>query len=375
MKQSGSPLPHVVILGSRGIPNKVGGFETFAEVLALHLVASGWRVTVMSQSESGWSKSESAWRGIEIVEVPSLLPEPLGALLYDCRSIWHAVRSADLILSLGYNTGFLCVLTRIMGVPNIVNMDGIEYRREKWPKPIKAWFWVNERIAATQADHLIADNPGIYDHLARARIGKGMTMIAYGSERVDHAPVQPVEERGLATGKYLSLVARLEPENSILQIVEAYSAAPREHPLVVVGPFDPDSNHYHSALAAAASTDVRFIGAIYDRGVVQSLRFHSLLYLHGHRVGGTNPSLVEALGTGSAIVAHDNVYNRWVIGEAGEYFRDADDCMRIIDALLGDDAKIRKMKVSSRDRHSTAFTWDPHLSAYDRLLRSELPSA
>ncbi len=362
--------PHVAIVGSRGIPNRVGGFETFAEILAQDLVDKGWRVTVICEGTGRFRKRSDSWRGIDLLEIPPVLPEPAGALVYDCRAMLDTVRRADVVLLLGYNTGFLCALTRIARVPCVVNMDGIEYRREKWSKPIKAWFWANERLAARLGNHLIADNPAIYDHLARSSTVRKLSMIAYGSDLIETASEQIVRDHGLLPQSYVSLIARLEPENSTLEIVRAYSAAERAHPLVVVGPLDPDTNDYHAELVAAGSPDVRFLGAIYDREAVQALRFHSLAYVHGHRVGGTNPSLVEALATGSAIVAHDNVFNRWVLGDVAEYFGDSADCVDILERLLNDSAHSESMRRATRARHLAQFTWGTHLEAYDRLLRA-----
>ena len=117
------------------------------------------------------------------------------------------------------------------------------------------------------------------------------------------------------------MIARAEPENSILEVVQAWSRKPRGCKLVVLGKYEA-GHAYQRAVQAAASAEVVFPGAVYEKPVVQALRFHARFYVHEHQVGGTNPSLVESLGTGNAVLAHDNAYNRWVAGDAGVYFAD-----------------------------------------------------
>jgi len=165
----------------------------------------------------------------------------------------------------------------------------------------------------------VADHPQIKLHLQSRVAAAKVTTILYGADAVSFAPVEPVQALGLEPGRFMTLIARAEAENSLLEIVQGFSAKPRGMQLVVLGNYQ-DSNAYHRAMKAAASDEVRFVSAIYDKTVVQALRFHSAAYVHGHQVGGTNPSLVEALGAGNAVVAHDNRFNRWVAGDGAVYF-------------------------------------------------------
>jgi len=130
-------------------------------------------------------------------------------------------------------------------------------------------------------------------------------------------------------------------------------------------------NAYHRAVRAAAEAapaEVRLLGAIYNRPVVQSLRVHSLAYVHGHRVGGTNPSLVEALGAGNAVIAHDNRFNRWVLGENARYFASADDLASVFDVLLGDTGALAAMREGCVARFEHTFTWPIILADYEAML-------
>lgn len=134
-----------------------------------------------------------------------------------------------------------------------------------------------------------------------------------------------------------------------------------------------DNNAYHRAVKAAASNEVRFVGAIYDKAVVQALRVHSASYVHGHQVGGTNPSLVEALGAGNAVVAHDNRFNRWVADKSAMYFSGADSFARWMDELVDNPAGLENLRQHALIRFKEAFTWPDVLEQYEALLTWYLP--
>lgn len=364
--------PALRILGIRGVPAAHGGFETFAERLALHLVARGWRVVVYCQRDGRGPLAHDHWQGVERVHVPVAQRGALGTMVFDARAIRHAARHRDLCLTLGYNTALFCAWLRLHGVPNLINMDGIEWSRAKWSVPARAWLWLNERAGCRLGDHLVADHPEIARHLGTRTAATRITTIAYGADRVLDAPTAPVRALGLEPGGYLMLVARPEPENSILEVVEGFSRRPRGLPLVVLGRYDP-ADPYHRRVQQCAGTEVRFVGAIYERATLQALRRHALAYVHGHRVGGTNPSLVEALGAGNAVLAHDNRFNRWVAGAAGAWFTDADGFDTQLTALLADPGRLAALRHAARARFEQAFTWPAILAEYETLLRAWLP--
>lgn len=372
MEQAAQPKPVLRILGTRGVPAAHGGFETFAEQLALHLVAQGWRVVVYCQEEGRGPWVQDVWQGVERVRIPVAGNGAKSTIVFDWLATRHAARQRELCLTLGYNTALFCALLRVKGVPNLINMDGIEWSRAKWGPLAKSWFWLNDWAGCWLGDHLVADHPEIKAHLAtRVRADK-ITTIAYGAERIAAADEAPVRALGLQPGQYLTLIARPEPENSILEVVSAFSRQRRGVRLAVLGNYVPEQA-YHQAVKAAASDEVRFLGAIYDKTVVQALRFHSLAYVHGHQVGGTNPSLVEALGASNAVIAHDNRFNRWVAGEGARYFDSVAGLDALLGELLADPAALAAMRAASRARFEAALTWPKILGAYEQLLRGWLP--
>ncbi|MGJ7562525.1 DUF1972 domain-containing protein [Variovorax sp. GB1R11] len=361
------------ILGTRGLPARHGGFETFAESLAEYLVKRGWRVIVYCQEQGSGGIYFDEWNSIERVHIPVKGDGPFGTILFDWLATADAARNSDLCLTLGYNTAIFCTLLRIASVPNVINMDGIEWRRKKWGPAAKLWFWMNDWAGCWLGNHLIADHPEIKKHLSTRVDSKKITTIAYGSAQILDADAHEVQKRGLECGQYLTVIARPEPENSLYEIVSGFSKKNRGLKLAVLGNYE-DSDPYHRKVKAAASKEVIFLGAIYDKAAVNALRFYSAAYVHGHQVGGTNPSLVEALGAGNPVIAHDNKFNRWVAGTRAKYFVDDTDFCELLDALSKNPDLLKDMKNESRLRHEVEFTWPSVLSQYEKILMDYLPA-
>lgn len=360
---------HLQILGIRGIPGQHGGFETFAEYLAPYLVGRGWDVTVYCQSidaEAG-GITEDVWRGVRRITIPVRSDDAYGSLVFDRKSIQLASRRPGLCLVLGYNTAILTLLLRARGKTFVTNMDGIEWKRAKWSLPFKAWFYLNDWIGSLVSHHLIADHPRISEHLSRRTRPRHITMIPYGAEPIEAADPAPLARLGVAPGQYLLAICRPEPENLMLELVRAFSSARRGRKFVVLGHYAED-NPYHRAVRQAASDEVIFPGAIYEKAVVRALRLHARAYVHGHTVGGTNPSLVEALGAGNAVIAHDNPFNRWVAGEGQFYFADEGTCAERMALALKDEGRLAFARVRARARFEAHFTWENILGQYEALL-------
>jgi glycosyltransferase involved in cell wall biosynthesis len=355
------------ILGTRGVPAAHGGFETFAERFALHMVEAGWRVTVYCQSDDGPpGPSEDEWRGVRRVTFTAG-SGALGTMSFDLRAVLHAMKERGVMLALGYNTAIFSALLRLRGHPLLTNMDGIEWKRAKWPWHGRIWLYLNERIGALSSTKLIADHPEIANHLSRMRSENDIVMLPYGADRIETASEAPVLELGLEPGRYFLSIGRCEPENNILTMIRAFASKPREFKFVCLGKLQPETNAYHREVTQAGAGRVVFPGAIYEQEKVQALRFHAAAYCHGHSVGGTNPSLVEALGAGNAVVAHKNPYNYWVLGEDQIYFTDDDDCSAAFDLIEVDHDQRRRAQASARRRFDSTFTWEPILRAYASL--------
>lgn len=368
---------HLNILGIRGVPAAHGGFETFAQGLALYLTKRGWTVNIYCQHDSRdcnapENGTQDVWEGVNRTHIVVDGEGPFATVKFDLACTVNVLRRPGVDLVLGYNTAIFALLQRVSGRTVFMNMDGIEWRRDKWGKLAKVWFWLNEFIGSHFCNP-IADHPEIKVHLER-HWAKNISVIPYGSEKISDVSVLATEKYDLIPQNYIVSIARIEPENSIFEIVSTFSKKSRPTKLVVLGNFRKD-NPYHQSILDSASKDVVFLGAVYDKSLLRSLRFHAKAYIHGHQVGGTNPSLVEALGAGNAVIAHDNRFNRWVAGPFQFYFHDEEsleDCLTAI--VANNDARLEIARASSRTLHNANFTLDGIHHQYEQLL-SGLQSA
>lgn len=362
---------NLIITGIRGVPAAHGGFETFAENLAVFLVNKGWCVTVYCQESTNVHTEtfETDWKGVRRVHIPVSGDGAKATVIFDFFSVLHASKQKGTVLTLGYNTAVFNLLFRFKGKNNLINMDGIEWKRDKWTWYERTWLYLNERAGCLFGNHLIADHPEIQNHLqTRVSLSK-ISMIPYGARCVDDSDVSVLSEYGLEPGRYALIIARPEPENSILEIVSAFSSRTRHITLVVLGVYS-HSNSYQSMVLTASNDEVKFVGAVYDHAQLDALRHNSCFYIHGHTVGGTNPSLIEALGAGQAVLAHDNKFNRWVAGVGAAYFNGQEECDIQISRLLSNTVLLREMSEYSRSRYVECFTWDIVLQEYeDELLK------
>ena len=340
------------------------------------MVSREHQVTVYCQAPPNQPEFSEMWCGIRRV-VLSEAEGPKGTVRFDLRSALEASRHPEAtLLTLGYNTAVFSIIHRLRKLHTLMNMDGIEWRRQKWTPLQRLWLRINEWCGAHFSDHLIADHPVIGQHLAQFTRKEKITVIPYGADAVTHAPVEPLERFSLRPGEYYILIARPEPENSLLEIIQAYTQAPRRFPLLVLGHFRPEQNPYHAkVLDTAKAGNVLFPGAIYDANIVKSLRFHATAYMHGHQVGGTNPSLVEAMAVGNAVIAHSNPYNRWVAGENARYFHDVGSLVDHLDAIEADSSLLDSMRAGSVSRHAKCFTRELVLGAYEELLMGRQAAA
>ncbi len=360
----------LAILGTRGLPARYGGFETFAEELGVGLAAAGVEVTVYCEAADG--ERPSHYRGVRLVHVPAPRLGPLTTVLYDLRCLWHARRGHDVVYMLGYGAAVFCFLPRLWGARVWINMDGVEWARAKWGRVAKAWFLAMEALSTRTPTRLIADAEGIRAHLqARHRRLPPCSVIPYGAHLVEAPPdPAPVRDLGLEPGTYYLIVCRLEPENHVLELLQGFARLPGTATLAVLGDHG-TGTPYVARLLAVEHPRIRLLGTIYDATRLQALRYHCRAYLHGHSVGGTNPSLLESLACGNPVLAHDNSFNREVAAAAAQYFSGAEDVAVSLAQLEADPEARQKMATAARERIRTAYTWPAIVRSYLELLEQE----
>jgi glycosyltransferase involved in cell wall biosynthesis len=313
----------LAIIGTDGLPARYGGFETFAMEVSPRIAALGHEVLVVGSSV-GRGTGETAPAGVSLRNLP-LRANGVASIPFDLASFASVCRWADAVLLLGVSAGpFVPVMRRLTRGGNLlVNVDGLESRREKWSRLGRRYLAAAEALAIRGARHVIADNDAIAD-IIREVHGHSSTIIAYGNDHV--LPIDP-EARGqilrarfgLEAGRYLLTIARIEPENNIEMMIRA---VPADHPVpyAILGNFA--GSPYGQALMAryADHPAIRFLPATYDPLALAALRSGCHGYLHGHSVGGTNPSLVEILPYGRPVLAFDCAFNRCTLDDQGAYF-------------------------------------------------------
>jgi len=356
----------VAILGSRGIPANYGGFETFAEELSVRLVQQGIDVTVYCE---GSHDNRDTYKSVTRVfrTVPQLGAG--GRLLFDVKCLWDARHKYDVVYMLGYGAGLFCFIPRIWGTQVWINMDGVEWARPKWSWLARVWLKMMEAVAMWTPNRIVADAEAIKLNLAQ-RYSRMPTysVIPYGAHLVNTPPpVSVLDEWSVEPYGYYLVVCRLVPENHLREIIEGYIASLSMLPLLVVGNRQ-SGTQYVNDLLALTNERVRFVGTVYNQNKLQALRCYSRAYFHGHSMGGTNPSLLEAMGCGNVIIAHENPFNREVAGEAATYFSSAQDIPALLEKLDADEAETLRMKGAAKNRVATTYTWDAIVKAYLDLI-------
>jgi glycosyltransferase involved in cell wall biosynthesis len=358
----------IAILGTRGIPARYGGFETFAEKLAIGL--SEHRIEVTVFCESGGSPVPDSFEGVKLRYVSAPALGPLQTILYDARCLWMARNQYDVVYMLGYGAALFCLIPRLWKTRVWINPDGLEWARAKWGIAARTYFRLMEWTCLRVATRIIADASAIADSLV-SRHGKlpDCSVIPYGCEIIESTPsAEPLSEWGLVKNCYYLVVCRLEPENHVLEMLLAFQKSRSSKQLIVVG------NHlyrtkYVRQLCAVQDMRIRMIGPQYDQTKLKALRFHSFAYLHGHSVGGTNPSLLEAMGCGNLIFAHRNPFNLETLGPCGFYFENSTELARSIDRAEGGDPDLVNLKEAARARARANYRWPDIVSKYLILLK------
>jgi len=352
-------------VGARGIPAHYGGFETFAEQLAVRLVERGHEVTVFCE------KAEDAvddYRGVKLRQVAARELGPLTTVIYDAACLWQARSSFDVIYMLGYGSSAFCWVPRMWGTKVWINMDGLEWARGKWGRIARSYLRVAETIAMWTPDRIIADAAAIKENLeSRHPRLPPCDVIPYGCEIVCEAPAEELKGLGVSPRDYYLVVCRFEPENMIREIIEGFLSSDSQARLVLVGDYMRRSAYVES-LRKYKTDRLLFTGPVYEKARIQALRYFCRAYLHGHSVGGTNPSLLEAMGCGNAVIANDNPFNREVLGDAGFFFsspKDVAGCIGRVDSGAAEVAEVRTRVV---ERVKQFYTWERITDYYCELI-------
>ena len=353
----------IALLGTRGVPARYGGFETAAEEIGARLVERGHEVVVYCRNP-GQTRTE--YRGMRLVNLPALRARTLETLSHTGLSVGHAILRSrpDVIVMFNPANSPYLPLLGLAGIPTAVHFDGLDWKRAKWAGLGSRYYRAAARASVRLADELIADSRVISDYVRRA-YRRPTTYLPYGAPIIPRASDR-LPDIGLSAGAYHLVVARLEPENNIDIIVEGHRRSGSNRTLAVVGSA-PYSDAYVRRIRGLADDRVRFLGAIWDQRLLDQLYANSVTYLHGHSVGGTNPSLLRAMGAGAPAIVYDVSFNREVTAEHARFFRDADGVAASIRGDEEDPDGAAARGAAGRARAAANYDWDAVAAGYEAL--------
>ncbi|MCZ2804094.1 DUF1972 domain-containing protein [Modestobacter sp. VKM Ac-2983] len=357
----------IALVGTRGVPARYGGFETAVEEVGRRLAEAGHDVVVYCRTTTGGPRP-ATHLGMRLVHLPALRRRSLETLSHTGLSVAHLLthRVDAAIVFNAANAPWLPLL-RAARIPVATHVDGLEWKRAKWGGIGKRYYRVVEALSVRWSDALIADAQGIADYY-RDEFAAPTEQIAYGAPKTDGAGSDRLAAVDLTPGGYHLVVARFEPENHVDVIVDGYRRSDAELPLVVVGSA-PYADDYTRRVHALADGRVRFLGGVWDQELLDQLYVNCATYLHGHSVGGTNPSLLRALGAGAATIAYDVSFNREVLESSGRYFRTPGDVTTALHEAEDEPEKLRRRGKRAR-LLAARYDWDHVASRYEELCRS-----
>ncbi|WP_285650471.1 DUF1972 domain-containing protein [Allomuricauda sp. NBRC 101325] len=354
----------LAIIGTRGIPNHHGGFEQFAEYFSVYTAEKGHEVIVYNSNLHPYKKC--SYKGVQIIHCkdPENKLGTAGQFIYDLNCILDVrSRNVDVILQLGYTSssiwGWLLPKTPII----VTNMDGLEWKRSKYSKYVRKFLKFAEKLAINTSDFLISDSIGIQNYLTE-KYGAISEFIPYGADLFLEPMEQIILEYGQIPFGYNMLIARLEPENNIEVILDGVAKSKDVTPFLVIGKHETKYGEYLKN-KFSDNVNINFLGGIYNQNHLDNLRYYSNLYFHGHSVGGTNPSLLEAMASNAFIIANDNIFNKSILGGDAYYFKSSDE----VASLLG----LRKQQhldkgIKNKEKITSLYSWDRINSHYEDYL-------
>ncbi|WP_415951996.1 DUF1972 domain-containing protein [Paraprevotella clara] len=370
----------IAFISTRGIPNNYGGFEQFAEYISVGLAKRGHEVTVYSPSFHPYM--EDNYKGVRIKHIYSpeiWMGSSVGSFFYDFSSLKDALKKED--FDIIYEAGYTSIIPAYVWF-NVkkrkrpiftTNMDGLENKRSKFGPVVRRFLDWEEKMAVKYSHYLIADNMGIHDYY-KEKYGKESKFLAYGADIHEDFNEDYLKEFGLQPEGYYILIARLEPENNIVMAIEGYlhSKGNGNKPLIVVG--KTNTPHGEELVTKYGNEpNVKFVGGIYDFKKLDSVRHFSRAYFHGHSVGGTNPSLLEAMAAGCFVLAHDNIFNRAVLKNNALYYPSAEKVTEYLNNMDSIADKYKKAYTSAnteviRNEYSWEHLVDEHEKYFYWLL-------
>ena len=356
----------IAILGTRGIPNHYGGFEHISEYVSEGLVKKGHSVTVYNSHNHPYTANN--WNGVDIVHCydPEHLIGTAGQFAYDFNCLMDArKRKFDVVLLMGYTSSSVWGMLYPPKSTIITNMDGLEWKRTKYSKPVQQFLKYAEKLAVKHSQFYISDSLVIKSYL-KGKYDINSKYIPYGADRFTEQEREEYEKSEALKEDYFLLMARMEPENNIETILEGFSNSNSRKNFKVLGD---TSNKFGQFITQKFKSDdrIQFKGSIFNTPAVRSLQNNSYLYFHGHSVGGTNPSLLEAMASEALIAAHNNPFNRAVLHSDAFYFNNANDVRGLVENVNRKDTEDTMVK-NNLQKIQFQFNWEKIVDEYEEFI-------
>lgn len=357
----------IAILGARGIPPCYGGFDTFVEELSLGLVRLGDIDVIVYCRSSYYKNRPKSLDGIRLIYLFAPRLKAIESLIHSFLSSLHVLgQRVDIVYFVDPANAPFCLLLRLFGKTVIVHTNGLGWKRKKWGPLARRYYKFVEWLCAHTVNMLVTDNPMMQEYY-RQEYGADSVYIPYGASHRSGLDESVYKEYGLSNKGYLLVVARLEPENNVELIIKEFTRSNISMPLVIVG--DSPYNPWHlQQLQERANDRVCFVGRIKDQMKLNALYKGAYLYIHGHEVGGTNPSLLRAINYGTAPLVIDVPFNKVVIGKSGFVFkRKSGHLSSMLENLVNSPKKVIYKGRMAQERAKSSFKWEFVVEEHKKL--------
>jgi len=355
------------MLGTRGIPASYSGFETCVEELGSRLVRRGHEVTVYCRSHH-IKYEEPYYKGMHLVKLPTIRNKYLDTIVHTFLSMIHAAfRRYDVAMTFIAGNSLACWIPRLAGQKTVLNVDGLDWKREKWPVLAKKYIQLAEYLATVFPHEIITDSRRVQDYY-RKTFGRDSVYIAYGADAQIRPPGQYLKRFGLEPQRYVLFVGRLVPENCAHHLTQAFLGLDTDYKCVVVGDA-PYAEEYIAGLKAVNDPRIVFTGYLFGEGY-EELSSNAYLFIETSEVGGTHPALVEAMAFGSCVVVNDTPENLETIGNAGLSYSGSEgesDLRGVLTDLLNYPEKVKAYRERASVRARECFSWEAVTRAYELL--------
>ncbi len=358
----------IAIMGIRGIPANYGGFETFIEEMAPRLAGRGHDVTVFGRANIIDYKEEM-YKGVHIKILPTISHKYLDTVVHTLVcTLYSFFHRYDVVFICNSANAIFAWLPRLMGKPTVLNVDGLEWKRQKWNWLGKNFYKVSERLATFTATRLVSDARDVQQYY-KSKFKKNTTYIPYGAPEVPEKTRQVLDQYGLQPRRYVLYVSRMEPENNAHRVVQAFERTKTDLHLVMVGDA-PYSSEYIKQLRSTQDPRIIFTGYVFGQGY-RELQSHAYFYVQATEVGGTHPALLEGMGYGNCVLANKVPEHKEVLQNAGVYFHthDDDNLVEQMQYLLDHPEVVQEYRDRVRSHVHQHYSWAKVTSDYEMLFQ------